>query len=479
MEGLGRIPPQNIEAEMAVLGAILLGKPGTFEDCEVFLSSQSFYREAHELIWGAYKELTMSNTPIDIVTLRDKLSAKGELEPAGGLAYLMELADYVPTTANAKYYAEIVRKCYEHRAIIWAASEAATKAYAQAEEPDVILTAFNTNIDNQIARTADEDGIQHVSALLQAGIQGIWDREARGGGIAGVTSGFTEVDGITGGWKPGQLIILGGRPSMGKSSLGLQFAVNAASEARKKGGGASLFISLEMTQDQLNMRLLSMETRIDSYRLENGVLTPQEKEWLGDRSEWLYEIPLYSITGQSLSVADIRQRARRIQREHGLSLIVLDYLQYVQPERVKGRQSNDQSDISQVVKGLKSLCTTMGVPMVALASLSRKVEEREDKRPVLQDLRETGQIESDADVAAFLYRPMYYLNRGGALKDSGPALPPMWQDQYGGDTTATEDDGPEECEFIVRKQRGGRVGTVKLQFTPRFARFDNLPIDKF
>lgn len=466
---------------MAVLGAMLLGGAETAEKAGGLLVPDDFYRLHHRTIFATMVGMAGRGDPIDIVSLRSELAGQGHLELEGGpgitVAYLMQLGDFVPTVVNMPHYAKIVRRMSGLRRIIEEASRAATLAYAAVEQPDVIAAQLSQAVEGvQEAAGEEKARTLHVGEIIDDGVNDLLDRlESGDTGLRGVPTGFPAIDSLLCGLKPGALILLGARPAMGKSSLGMQIGINAAHWSKEKATadpaakpGAVLYVSLEMSKEQVNERLLQIEARVDSRRIAGATLDGPERKRIVEAGRMYHTLPFYCTVEPGLKVAEIAQRVRKLRREHGCCLVVVDYLQFVAPEGRRGASREEET--GAIGRALKVLARRENVPVVAIASLSRQVEQREDKRPIMSDLRESGSLESDADVVAFLYRPMYYLGRAGGK--GGPTPPPASQeDSSGGDV---DDSIMQETEVLVRKHRGGPVGTAKVGFTPLYARFDNL-----
>ena len=426
--------PYDEIMEASLLGAVLLGGRKTLDRVEFIVTEQDFYRGANQGIWTAIKEvIAETSAGCDIVLLRDRLVNKNQLEACGGLAYLMQLGEIVPSTSNADWYAKNVKKLAQRRNIVIQAEYAMAQAQQGNVTPDEICLTFAQGTDNVVPTNTVQSG----SDVFRAGLENI-----KAGKRKGINTGFSGIDSVVGGLRNGELIILGGRPSMGKSSLGLQYAINSAIQ-----GKGSLFISAEMSMDMISQRMIQIMSGVDSKNLYESYLSEQERERLQDTQNTLDHIPLFFSTETPVTVSSIRAKARELQRDGKLNLIVVDYLQMMDT----GKSSEGRTrDIGIISRGLKNIAKEFDIPLVALSSLSRATEQRNDKRPIMSDLRESGDIESDADVIQFLYRPEYY--------DS--------------DRQEIDQNLPSECEVITAKNRNGTIGVSILEFNKRFARFE-------
>jgi replicative DNA helicase len=432
----GRIPPQDLDAERSVLGALLL-KPSTLHELATSLQPEDFYRPGHAHIFEAAISLFEKNEPIDEVTVRSQLKAAGTLEAAGGTAYLASLTDSVPTAANAVHYAHIVRNRAVSRRLINAATDIVSAAYEGTGEIGQLLDQAESKIF-EITASRDQRAFVPIKEVVKDTFKLIEKRYEKKETITGVATGFSDFDRMTSGLQPGDLIILAARPSMGKTALALNMAQNAAIRGKLP---VALF-SLEMSKEQLVMRMLAAEGRIDSSKLRGGKLGDADWPRLARAAGALAEAELYLDDSGSLTILETRAKARRLQAEKGLSMIVIDYLQLMH-----GRAESREREISEISRGLKSLAKELNVPVMALSQLNRSLEARQDKRPMLSDLRESGAIEQDADVICFIYRDEYY------NKDS---------------------DAKGQAELIIGKQRNGPTGTVHLKFFNEYTRFENL-----
>ena len=432
-----RMPPASVEAEQAVLGAMLL-KPEAVTTAAEELSADDFYRETHRLIYEAMMELKDRTEPVDLVTLTEQLKKADKLAKIGGIPALSLIANSVPTAANVHYHARIVHEKAQLRSLISAATEIAGAAYESADEVE-------DNAEKRILAVSSgkrsKDFVPLQEILLDT-LEQIDARYNNKGSITGLPTGFTELDHLTAGLQKSDLILVAARPSMGKTAFTLNIAAHVVLRAREPVA----FFSLEMSKEQLVQRLLCSEGRIDSQRLRVGEL--EEKEWgdLIDTANRLSAAPLYIDDTPGITVMELRSKARRLKAEHGLSLIVIDYLQLMQG-RASKNGDNRQQEISEISRSLKALARELNVPVIALSQLSRSVESRQVKRPMLSDLRESGSLEQDADIVMFLYREDYY---------------------------DPETENKNITEVIIAKHRNGPVDTVDLTFLKQFTKFGNL-----
>ena len=442
-----RVPPHSVEAEQAVIGGLMLA-PESLDGTSSLLDSTDFYRRDHRLIYEAICGLSAKGKPFDVVTLGEWFDANGSAEQIGGAAYLIELATSTPSAANIGAYAQIVRDKAVLRRLIEAGTQIVNDGFqpGQASVRDVLDKAEQRVF--QIAEQGDRGRKEFVDlreAMLDA-YRILQDRHENQGTVTGIPTGFTELDEMTAGLQPTDLIILAARPSMGKTAL----AVNIAEYAAMKTKKAVAIFSMEMSASQLAFRLISSMGRIDSQRLRTGDL--QEEDWprVSSAIRMLSELKIFIDDKPGLSPIELRGRARRLKREHDLGLIVVDYLQLMQ---VQGTQENRATEIAEISRSLKGLAKELNVPVIALSQLNRSLESRTDKRPVMSDLRESGGIEQDADVIVFIYRDEVY------NKDK--------QDNKG------------LAEIIIAKQRNGPTGKVDLRFAGAYTRFDNLARESY
>ncbi len=438
MESINRVPPQNLEAEQAVLGAMLIDKEAMVRAVEL-IHAEDFYKESNRLIFQAILTLYEKGNPADLVTLTEALRQEGQLEKAGGVAYLVTLTTAVPTSANLEYYANIVAEKALYRMLIEAGTKIAQMGY-EAQDEAYLLVDEAEQLVFSLSQQQNKHTYMPLKSILIDTFDHIESLYSKAGQVTGVPTGFADFDEMTSGLQPSDLVILAARPSMGKTMFCLNIARNAALTTQKP----VVIFSLEMSREQLALRLLCAEAVVNSQHLRTGDVKDDEWERLGRGLGRLGEAPIFIDDTPSISALDIRARARRIKAEHDLGLIVIDYLQLMQ---MRGRTENRQQEISVISRSLKALARELHVPVVALSQLSRAVEQRQDKKPMLSDLRESGALEQDADVVGFLYREEYY-NPESEMKDI--------------------------AELIIAKQRNGPTGTIKLLFRKDYGRFESL-----
>ena len=433
-----RIPPQNVEAEQAVLGAMLLSHDAVIVAMEK-LQSQDFYRDVHRIIFEAMEHLHRENKEIDVITLPDELKRMKKLDDVGGLEYVLNLPNLVGSAANIEYYANIVAEKALARNLISTCTELTTEAYDGQKETEALLDDAERRI-LQLSDTKNRGDFASVGAVVEVTLDKITKLYENKAGLTGLPTGFRDLDRMTSGLQPSDLILVAARPSMGKTAFTLNIAQNVGVRQHK----TVAFFFLEMSQEQLVQRLLCQIAHIDSQKLRTGQLNSDE-EWtrLTDACDKLYESPIYIDDTPGISVAEMRSKARRLKSEHGLDLIIGDYLQLMQGRNAESRQQ----EISEISRSLKALARELKVPLIALSQLSRSVESRQDKRPMLSDLRESGALEQDADIVSFLYREDYY---------------------------DKETENQHITEVILAKHRNGPVGSVKLYFKNEFTLFLNL-----
>ena len=439
-----RVPPQNIEAEQAVLGAMLIDKEAIAKATEV-LSADDFYREAHRVIFSAMLELYNKNEAVDMVTVTEILKRDNKLEDIGGIAYITSLANVVLTAANVKYHAEIVAEKSVLRQLVRVSTEIAAMGYEANEDVGTLLDTAESRILEISNRTKKND-FTAINDILMDSVQSIESLLQNKGGLTGLPAGFADLDKLTSGLHPSDFIILAARPSMGKTALALNIVQNVALRAHKVIGGeprSVAFFSLEMSKEQLVNRMLCAEAGIDSQRLRVGEMRDEDCAHLWDACDTMSRAKIYIDDAAGITAMDMRSRARRLKAEHGLDLIVVDYLQLMQGSGKRNNSGDRQQEVSEISRSLKALARELDVPVLALSQLSRSVESRQVKRPMLSDLRESGSLEQDADIVAFLYREDYY-------------------------NPETEN---KHTELIIAKHRNGPVDTVNLFFQKQFTKF--------
>ncbi len=439
-----RVPPQNIEAEQAVLGAMLIDKEAIAKATEVLLADD-FYREAHRVIFSAMLELYNKNEAVDMVTVTEILKRDNKLEDIGGIAYITSLANLVLTAANVKYHAEIVAEKSVLRQLVRVSTEIAAMGYEANEDVGTLLDTAESRI-LEISNRKKKNDFTAINDILMDSVQSIESLLQNKGGLTGLPSGFADLDKLTSGLHPSDFIILAARPSMGKTALALNIVQNVALRAHKVIGGeprSVAFFSLEMSKEQLVNRMLCAEAGIDSQRLRVGEMHDEDWTHLWDACDTMSRAKIYIDDTAGITAMDMRSRARRLKAEHGLDLIVVDYLQLMQGSGKRNNSGDRQQEVSEISRSLKALARELDVPVLALSQLSRSVESRQVKRPMLSDLRESGSLEQDADIVAFLYREDYY-------------------------NPETEN---KHTELIIAKHRNGPVDTVNLFFQKQFTKF--------
>ncbi len=434
-----RVPPQSIDAEMSVLGAMLIKKEAITQAQEL-LKADDFYREAHRLVYDAMLELAGNGEPVDLVTLTEALRKKEILEKVGGISFLTQLANYTPTAANIVYHAKIVKEKSELRHLIDAATEIASAAYEATDEVTDIMDDAEKKI-LAIAGSQSTGGFEPIKDIVINAIDHVESIYESKGGLTGIGTGFADLDAMTSGLQKSDLILVAARPSMGKTAFTLNIATHAA-----MNGSTVAFFSLEMSKEQLVQRMLCSEGAIDSQRLRTGKLDDKEWQELIKTADKVSKAKLFIDDTAGISVMELRSKARRLKAEHGLDLIVIDYLQLMQG-RSKGGDNSRQQEISEISRSLKALARELDVPVVALSQLSRSVESRTVKKPMLSDLRESGSLEQDADIVMFLYREDYY-------------------DQ--------ETERKNITEVMISKHRNGPIGSIELFFQKEFTKFRSL-----
>lgn len=434
-----RIPPQNLEAEQAVLGAILLSSESLMTAMER-ITSEDFYRASHQLIFDAMIHLSEDNEPIDLVTLTALMQNRGQLEECGGVSYLSELANAVPTAANVEYYAQIVEEKSLLRRLIRTATNIVSNGYANADDVTDLLSDAEQRI-MEISSRRMSSGFIAIRDVLMDVFERVEHLYNHKGGTTGIPSGFSDLDKMTSGFQSSDLIIVAARPSVGKTAFALNIAQNVSVRAKET---VAIF-SLEMGAAQLVQRMICAEANVDASRLRTGYLEGDDWEKMTMAISTLAEANIYIDDSAAITVADIRAKCRRLKKERGLGMILIDYLQLIHGRSRSGE--NRQQEVSEISRTLKQIARELDVPVIALSQLSRGVEQRQDKRPMLSDLRESGSIEQDADIVAFLYRDDYY------DKDS---------------------EKKNTIEIIIAKQRNGPVGTVELAFLKNYNKFVGL-----
>ena len=441
-----RLPPHSIESEQAVLGGLMLDA-SAWDAVADLIESRDFYRRDHQLIFDAVRELVEAQHPCDAVTVFESLSNKGIADQVGGLAYLARLTRDTPSAANVRAYAGIVRDHALLRQLVHAGSEIASNALDTRGRAPGELVEEAERLVFAIAEkgTRTRAGFQAVKDVLPAAIDRIDALHQNPGAFTGVSTGYTELDRMTNGFQPGDLIIVAGRPSMGKTTLAVNIAENAAIERKVP---AAIF-SMEMGAEQLTNRMISSLGRVSQGRLRTGLLSAEDWPRITSATEVLSQAPIYIDETAGLTPTEIRARARRLKREKGLGLIVVDYLQLM---TVAGSKENRATEISEISRSLKALAKELQLPVIALSQLNRSVEQRQDKKPVMSDLRESGALEQDADLILMIYR----------------------EEVYDPNTTRKG-----IADIIITKQRNGPTGEIQLTFLGEYTRFENLVAEAY
>lgn len=436
---MDRVPPHNHEAEQSVIGAIFLEPQALITASEIVMADD-FYHIAHQKIFQTMLTLSDKGKAIDVVTVTEELSAKKELEDVGGLSYLTELASAVPTAANIAHYAKIVEEKALLRRLIRVATKIAEDGYTREDEVEILLAEAEKKM-LEVANRKNAGDFKHVKDVLVQTFDNIEQLQSREGDVTGIPTGFRDLDKMTAGFQRNDLIIVAARPSVGKTAFALNVAQSVAVKAREN---VAIF-SLEMGADQLVMRMLCAEGNIDAQRLRTGALEPEDWRKLTMAMGSLSNSGIYIDDSPGVRMTDIRAKCRRLAKENGLGMILIDYLQLILGSGKPGE--NRQQEVSEISRSLKGLARELQVPVIALSQLSRGVEQRQDKRPMMSDLRESGSIEQDADIVAFLYRDDYY---------------------------DKETESKDIIEIIIAKQRNGPTGTVSLAFRKEYNKFLNL-----
>lgn len=430
-----RIPPHSTEAEKSVLGAALLSPEALFDVLEV-VKARDFYDANHQEIFQAIQELSRRNSPVDALTVSEELKKKGTLEMVGGRVYVSSLASGTPTTANAAEYGKIVAEMASIRRLIDTADDIVVKGYDGSMEAGTLLDYAEQGIF-EISQSRQKGQYTHIKDVLLENIE-IIDKAAQSeGGLTGLTTGFKELDEKTSGFQRSDLIILAARPAMGKTAFALTVALNSAI----KGNASVIIFSMEMAKEQLGQRLLAMESRVDMQNLKKGNLQPSDWDDINEALDTLSKANIHIDDTAGISIMEMKSKCRRLKAEKGLDLVVIDYLQLMNPE---GRADSRTQEISVISRNLKLLARELDCPVLVLSQLSRAPETRTDHRPMLSDLRESGSIEQDADVVLFLYRDEYY-HQDEAI--------------------------PGDCEVILAKQRSGPTGTLHVAWLSKITKF--------
>ncbi len=432
----GRVPPHSAEAEKSVLGAAMLSKDALFDVMEV-VKPADFYDENHKEIFQAMIDLNRKNAPVDALTVAEELKKRNSLEMVGGRAYIASLSSMTPTTSNAMEYGKIVAEKASVRRLIETADDIVTKGYDGTMDANQMLDYAESGIF-EISQARQKGQYSHIRDVLVENLAIIDRAEQMDGGLTGITTGFSKLDEMTSGMQKSDLIILAARPAMGKTAFALSLARNAA----VKGKASVMIFSLEMAKEQLTQRLLSMESKVDLQTLKTGRLERRDWDDLNVALDILSNSNIHIDDTAGITIMEMKSKCRRLKAEAGLDLVIIDYLQLMNPE---GKADSRTQEISVISRNLKLLARELDCPVLVLSQLSRAPEQRTDHRPMLSDLRESGSIEQDADIVIFLYRDEYY-NKEDTEK-------------------------PGECEVIVAKHRSGPTGSVDVAWIERYTQF--------
>ncbi|MBD5245230.1 MAG: replicative DNA helicase [Barnesiella sp.] len=441
----GRLQPRDVEIEAAVLGALMLEKDAYTEVCDI-LKPESFYEPAHQTIYAAVQTLGASQEPIDMLTVTEALRQMGQLDKVGGPMYIAELTSRVASGAHVEYHARIVAQKYLARELIRFSSEIESKAFDESNDVDDLLQEAEGKLFEISQRNVKKD-VTQIDPVIQQALEQIQNAANRTSGLSGLETGYHDLDRITSGWQNSDLIIIAARPAMGKTAFVLSMAKNMAVNYNTP---IAVF-SLEMSNVQLLNRLISNACELEGEKIKSGRLTEMEWDQLMSRIKHLYGAPLFIDDTPSLSIFELRTKARRLVREHQVAMIIIDYLQLMNASGMKF--GSREQEVSMISRSLKQLAKELNIPIIALSQLNRQVENRTDgKKPQLSDLRESGAIEQDADIVCFIHRPEYYLKSG--------------VDAEGRDIRG-------KAEFIIAKHRSGSTADVDMRFRSKFARFEN------
>ncbi|MBQ3413693.1 replicative DNA helicase [Candidatus Saccharibacteria bacterium] len=438
----GRVPPQDIVAEKSLIGAIMISD-ATLPEILNTIKPQDFYEERHQAIFEAIENLYDQHKPIDLLTLTNALKVAKKLKMVGGAEYLTDLSNFVPAASHAKAYADIIERASTRRKLIKAGTEIANKAYEEDAEVGELVGEAEQELFAVSDKIIKSDYVA-MNELLADAFDRIEELRENKGALRGLKTGFRDLDKKTAGFQKGDLIIIGARPAMGKTTFAQNLAYNIASINNK----GVLFFSMEMAANEIIDRMISDVSGVDNWKMRTGNLSDEEFQKIGDAMGEMDEIPIYIDDTSSMTIMELRNKARRAMHDHDIGIVIVDYLQLIQgSDRYKG---NRVQEVTEISRGLKILARELHIPVVALAQLSRQVTGRDDPRPVLSDIRESGSIEQDADLVMFLHRPDYYKQN---------------------------DDNYEEThitELIVAKHRHGAVGKIELYFHPELLRFMSL-----
>lgn len=448
--------PHSHEAEQSVLGAIFLD-PELMSSTQEILLPESFYRGAHQHIFRAMMDLNEDGKDIDIVTVLDRLTQEGVVNEAGGPQYLAEITSNVPTTRNIQYYTDVVFKNAVKRKLIHTADSIANDGYNDELDLDTVLNDAERRI-LELSSTRESDGFKDIRDVLGQVYDNAEQLDQNSGQTPGIPTGYRDLDQMTAGFNRNDLIILAARPSVGKTAFALNIAQKVATHEDQYTVG---IFSLEMGADQLATRMICSSGNVDSNRLRTGTMTEEDWNRFTVAVGKLSRTKIFIDDTPGVRITDIRSKCRRLKQEHGLDMIVIDYLQLIQGSGSRA-SDNRQQEVSEISRMLKAIARELECPVIALSQLSRGVEQRQDKRPMMSDIRESGSIEQDADIVAFLYRDDYYNRGDGDDDDDDGGFEPQTNDENG------------EIEIIIAKQRNGPTGTVKLHFMKQYNKFTDI-----
>ncbi|MBR2994710.1 replicative DNA helicase [Candidatus Saccharibacteria bacterium] len=438
----GRIPPHDDVAEKSLLGALIINND-VLPEILTIIKPRDFYDERHQIIFEAISNLYDNHKPIDLLTLTSELKSKKQLDKIGKASYLAELSNFVPAASHAKAYAELIEKASTRRRLITAGTRIAEKAFQEDANPDELIGSAEQELFEVSDKIVKSDYVS-IDQLLADAFDRIDELHRNKGALRGLKTGFRDLDKKTAGFQKGDLVIIGARPAMGKTTFAQNLAYNIAS-INKKG---VLFFSVEMSAREIIDRMISDVSGVDNWKMRTGNLSDEEFQKIGDAMDEMDDLPIYIDDSSSMTIVELRNKARRAMHDHEIGIILLDYLQLLQgSDRYKG---NKVQEVTEISRGLKILARELNIPVVALAQLSRNVTGRDDPRPVLSDLRDSGSIEQDADLVMFLHRPDYYHQN---------------DDNY---------EKTNVTELLISKHRHGPVGKIELYFHPELLRFMSL-----
>lgn len=443
-DGAGKLPPHDNDLEEAVLGAIMLEKDAYTTVCDI-LTADSFYEPRHQMIYQAIATLGVNQRPIDIISVTEQLRADKNLDKVGGAVYITELSSRVYSAAHVEYHARIVAQKYLARRLISFSSAIEAKAFDESNDVDDLLQEAEGKLF-EISQTQLKREVEQIDPVISLALEQMQIAANTETGLSGLQTGYTEFDKITGGLQNSDLIILAARPAMGKTAFVLSMAKNMAIDYSIP----TAVFTLEMANVQLVKRLISNIGSLTGEQIKSGSLSPSEWDYLNQQLASVYGAPLYLDETPGLSITELRTKARRLVREHGVKVIMIDYLQLMTASGM--RLGSREQEVSTISRSLKALAKELNVPIIALSQLNRATETREDKRPVLSDLRESGAIEQDADIVCFIHRPEYYTRSG--------------EDASGKDIRGL-------AELIIAKHRSGAIGIIDLRFVAKYAKFEN------